>query len=150
MERLLDFSYRMLRAAYQFSVAAFRLVDLLWSVAAAAVKVGGGSFLAIVLALSIQAATGYAVYRCLFPPELPPNNGWLILLTVIVRNAPVISAFVVFAVGESAVVIIIGATLDSIFTFRLNFILGSRDDDAEGLYSPIGEGPGEPDDPLTF
>jgi hypothetical protein len=81
---------------------------------------------------------------------LPANGVPPKPLEQFVQDAPVISAFITFAVGESASVIIIYLILDSIFGFKLVFLLGSRDDDAEGLYSPIGEGSAEAEDPLTF
>ena len=149
MERVLDAAYRALSAAYDRAFAAYQLVDLIWSVAWAGLKYGGGSILGVILAIAIQVGTVVGVFRCFFPiksttGEQDPFLDFLLL------NAPMISAFIYFAVGESAIVIIIFFILDSIFTFKLTFLLGSRGEDAEGHYSPIGGVATDADDPLTF
>jgi hypothetical protein len=150
MERLLDGAYRMLHAAYDRAYAAFQLVDLIWSIVWAAVKVGGGSILGVILALAIQVRTAFGIYRCFFGPEFPTTGEQDSPFGPFIPGAPIISAFILFAVGESVVVIIIFFILDSLFTFKLTFLLGSRGEDAEGHFSPIGDGTTDADDPLSF
>ena len=151
MERLLDAVYRTLHAAYDRAYKAFQFVDLIWSIVWAATKVGGGAILGVVLAIAIQVGTVVAVFRCFFPIKSPTTSEQDSFIGFLLHNAPVISAFIYFAVGESAVVIIIFIILDSIFTFKLTFLLGSRGEDAEGYFSPIGDGTTDADDdPLTF
>ena len=151
MERLLDGAYRTLHAAYDRAYAAFQLVDLIWSVVYAAVKVGGGSILGLTLAIAIQVGTVVGVYRSFFPLQSPTTGEQGSPLGPFIPGAPVISAFIYFAVGESSVIIIIFLILESIFTFKLIFLLGPRGDDGEGHYSPIGDGITDAaDDPLTF
>lgn len=150
MERLLDATYQTLRAAMKVADGAYRLVDLIWSVVFAAVKVGGGSILGAVVALVIQAITVLFVYRCFFPLESFARNENASYFAWFILHFPVISAFLSFAVGESIVVIILTLILESLLHFRLTFILGSRDTDHEGHYSPIGGDATYFEDPFTF
>ncbi len=150
MERLLDAAYRSLHAVYDRAWAAYQLVDLLWSSAWAGVKYGGGSILGVILAVAIQVRTVLGIYRCFFGPAFPTTGEQDSPFGPFIPGAPIISAFILFAVGESAVVIIIFLILHSIFTFKLKFLLGTRDEDAEGPFSPIGDGTTDADDGLRL
>jgi hypothetical protein len=150
MERLLDAAYRWLHAAYDRAWAAYKLVDILWSGVWAAVKVGGGSILGVIFAIALQARIVLGIFRCFFGPEFPTTGEQDSPFGPFIPGAPIISAFILFAVGESIIVFIIFWTLHSIFTFKLEFLLGTRDKDAEGPYSPIGDVTTDAEDPLPF
>ncbi len=150
MERLLDAAFRSLSAVYDRAWAAYQLVDLIWSMAWAGMKYGGGSILGVILALAIQVRTVFGIYRCFFGPEFPTTGEEDSLFGPFIPGAPVISAAILFAIGESAVVIIIFLILHSIFTFKFTYLLGTRDEDEEGHFTPIGDGATDADDPLIF
>ena len=149
MERFLDAAYRTTRSAMEVSFEAYKLVDLILSVAFAAVKYGGGAILGVVSVIAVEAATVFLVYRSLFAIEAFARAQHLNPISWFVQQFPIVAAFGFFAVGQSLVVFIVTIVLASLLTFKFKFVLGSRETD-EGHYSPIDEGASEPDDPLTF
>jgi hypothetical protein len=150
MARLLDAAYQTLRAAEKVANWAYRLVDLLWSVVFAAVKVGGGSILGAIVALAIQAFTILFVYRCFFPLESFARTANASSFAWFILNFPIISAFLAFFVGESIVVVIIWTILWSLLHFELKFVFGTRERDEQDFYSPIGGETADAEDLLTF
>lgn len=141
LESLFDAFYR----AYRVALAAFKFVDLLVSVVASAIGYALGAVIRVVLAVIVQAATVYGIYCCFFPPESPSK------VIAFAGDYPVFCAFGVFAVGETAVVLLIFALFRTLLTFKLQFLfdsdkIGKKDDP----YSPFDDEPTEAIDPLSF
>jgi hypothetical protein len=150
MERFFDAAYRMTRSAWEVSFEACKVVDLIWSVVIAVGKYAGGAILGVGLAVVVERVTFSWVYDSLFEPEAFARHMNLGQISWFIQHCPLISAFIIFAAGQSVVVVIVTIALEALLRFKLTFVLRTREVDQEGHYSPIEDGATDADDPLAF
>jgi hypothetical protein len=145
------------RASYALYKAlrwAFRFADLNVSVVWAAVYYAGGSLFYLMAVLGFESLTVSWVYQCLFPPEEATLfvivRDFVPAVSELVREFPVISAFVVFVAGQTAAAYYAFTTFHWVMTFKLTYVLGSDQYGQKDVYSPFDGESSEASDPLTF
>ena len=152
MSAFLDALFGVIYAGYVAVRSAFRFVDFVVSVVYSATSYTAGAAIRSSLIVLVQVLVVYGVYYSFFPPELPPKpDPRDVRVTEIISVYPVLSAFVMFAAGETFVVVLGFGMLRTIMKYKFEYVFGSdvidRDDRP---YTPFDDESTAASDPLTF